>query len=181
MIPSAFSKCFRTRLTCLGILIILPTLIYFNSLQGSFNFDDRGLLEKEWLTNLEAYQENVHLGAFENRSLLLLTYALNNELHRGPPTQHPIELRDARLDSRDLVRLDLGQAPRRGCTAPRHEPSGVSHTLARDLKRSITPNRFLDQTVPGPTLRAPPEPTRLLGGAFATRINGSQFRHGGRV
>jgi protein O-mannosyl-transferase len=64
-------------------LILLLLLVYFNSLQGSFHFDDRNLIDREWIADLDAFNKNVHIAEFENRPVLLWTFALNNSLHKN--------------------------------------------------------------------------------------------------
>jgi tetratricopeptide (TPR) repeat protein len=65
------------------ILILLALLVYFNSLQGSFQFDDRNLIDREWISDMEAFQKNVHISQYENRPILLWTLALNNTLNKN--------------------------------------------------------------------------------------------------
>lgn len=74
---------FKTKFRSLLILTLLPILLYFNSLQGSFQFDDRNLIDREWIADLEAFQKNVHIGNYENRPILLWTFALNNTLKKN--------------------------------------------------------------------------------------------------
>ncbi len=73
----------KTQVWSLLILILLTLLVYFNSLQGSFQFDDRNLIEREWIADLEAFQKNVHIGQYENRPILLWTLAFNNTLNKN--------------------------------------------------------------------------------------------------
>lgn len=65
------------------ILILLPLALYFNSLQGSFQFDDRNLIDQKWIADLDAFNKYVSVGIFENRPILLWTFALNNTLHKN--------------------------------------------------------------------------------------------------
>ena len=76
--PESSSLKFKT--TYLFIIILLTTIVYFNSLKGSFQYDDRNLLTKEWIANLDSYAKNVNLSSFQNRPILLWTYAINNHL-----------------------------------------------------------------------------------------------------
>jgi len=73
----------KTKLWSLLILTLFPLLLYFNSLQGSFQFDDRNLIEREWIADLGAFQKNVRIGKYENRPILLWTLAVNNTLHKN--------------------------------------------------------------------------------------------------
>ncbi len=78
-----FSAPLKTQIGSLLILILLPLLLYFNSLQGSFQFDDRNLIDREWIADLEAFQKNVSIGNYKNRPILLWTFAVNNSLHKN--------------------------------------------------------------------------------------------------
>jgi len=51
----------QSKIACLLVLIILPTIVYFNSLQGAFQFDDRNLLNKEWIADLNSFNESVSM------------------------------------------------------------------------------------------------------------------------
>ena len=73
----------KTRIQGLLVLTLLPLLFYFNALQGSFQFDDRNLIDREWIADLSAFQKSVHIGQYENRPILLWTLALNNTLHKN--------------------------------------------------------------------------------------------------
>jgi protein O-mannosyl-transferase len=73
----------KTQIGSILTLISLVLLVYFNSLQGSFHFDDRNLIDREWIADLNAFNENVHIREFENRPVLLWTFALNNTLHKN--------------------------------------------------------------------------------------------------
>ena len=70
-------------------LTILCLIIYFNSLQDSFHFDDREMLDPPYTANLETFlkevnflftQGKLNFSNIKNRPVLLLTYALNNEI-----------------------------------------------------------------------------------------------------
>jgi protein O-mannosyl-transferase len=76
--PQSSSLKFKT--TYLFIIIFLTTIVYFNSLKGSFQYDDRNLLTKDWIANLDSYAKNVNLRSFQNRPILLWTFAINNYL-----------------------------------------------------------------------------------------------------
>ncbi len=81
MSPSLpFSRPVPSRIQAVLLLVCAGILVYFNSLAGSFQFDDRNLLEKPWIEDLDAFKEHVSLLDFQNRPVLLLTYALNNTL-----------------------------------------------------------------------------------------------------
>ena len=70
----------QSKIACILVLIILPTIVYFNSLQGAFQFDDRNLLNKEWIADLNSFNESVSMKSFQNRPVLLWTFAINNHL-----------------------------------------------------------------------------------------------------
>ena len=70
----------QSKVSCLLVLIILPTIVYFNSLQGAFQFDDRNLLNKEWIADLKNFNESISMKSFQNRPVLLWTFAINNHL-----------------------------------------------------------------------------------------------------
>ena len=76
--PESSSLKFKT--TYITIIILLTIIVYFNSLKGSFQFDDRNLLTKEWITNVDSYAKNVNLSSFQNRPVLLWTFAINNHI-----------------------------------------------------------------------------------------------------
>ncbi len=78
-----YSPSVKSKIRSLLILTLLPMLLYFNSLQGSFQFDDRNLIDRAWIADLEAYQKNVRIDKYENRPVLLGTFALNNALHKN--------------------------------------------------------------------------------------------------
>ena len=70
----------QSKIACILVLIILQTIVYFNSLQGAFQFDDRNLLNKEWIADLKSFNESVSMKSFQNRPVLLWTFAINNHL-----------------------------------------------------------------------------------------------------
>ena len=72
----------KSNISCILVLILLTSIVYFNSLQGAFQFDDRNLLNKEWLVDLNSFNRNVNLTSIENRPILLWSFALNNELNK---------------------------------------------------------------------------------------------------
>ena len=55
----------QSKIACILVLIILPTIVYFNSLQGAFQFDDRNLLNKEWIADLKSFNESVSMNLFK--------------------------------------------------------------------------------------------------------------------
>ena len=71
----------QSKIACILVLIILPTIVYFNSLQGAFQFDDRNLLNKEWVADLKSFNKSVSMKSFQNRPVLILTFAVNNHLN----------------------------------------------------------------------------------------------------
>ncbi len=89
-------------LFCVLVLIFATTTVYFNSLKGSFQFDDSKSLERIWVSNLDEYQKRVKMyalnepGGYEKlylslyhsisaRPTLLFTWALNNTLGKNNP------------------------------------------------------------------------------------------------
>ena len=70
----------KSRIAGIFLLTLVSSIVYFNSLQGTFQFDDRNLLSKEWLANLESFNNNVKFVSFQNRPILLWTFAVNNHL-----------------------------------------------------------------------------------------------------
>ena len=70
----------QSKIACILVLIILPIIVYFNSMQGAFQFDDRNLLNKEWIAGLKSFNESVSMKSVQNRPILLWTYAINNHL-----------------------------------------------------------------------------------------------------
>jgi len=78
-LPSKIQK----QLACVLLLVLSSTGIYFNSLKGSFQFDDVPLINSQWIENLESFNRSVKISSFENRPVLLWTYALNNSLGKN--------------------------------------------------------------------------------------------------
>ena len=70
----------RSKIACILILIFLSSIVYFNSLQGTFQFDDRNLLNREWIADLDSFNTNVNLGSVGTRPILLWSFAVNNHL-----------------------------------------------------------------------------------------------------
>ena len=70
----------RSKIACILILIFLSSIVYFNSLQGTFQFDDRNLLSKEWIADLDSFSTTVNLGSVGTRPILLWSFAVNNHL-----------------------------------------------------------------------------------------------------
>ena len=64
------------------LLVLSTTLVYFNSLKGSFQFDDVPLIKSHWLENTDAFYNHPRSGQIGNRPVLYWTYALNNQLAR---------------------------------------------------------------------------------------------------
>ena len=75
----------KSRIAGIFLLTFVSSIVYFNSLQGTFQFDDRNLLSKEWLADLESFNKNVKLISFQNRPILLWTFAVNNHLNPQQP------------------------------------------------------------------------------------------------
>lgn len=65
------------------IIVLVAILCYFNSLKGEFQFDDKELLQKPWIADTNAFNENVDWKALGNRPALLFTFAVNNQLSSG--------------------------------------------------------------------------------------------------
>lgn len=70
----------KSRIAGIFLLTLLSSVVYFNSLQGAFQFDDRNLLDKEWVADLESFHKNVKFSSFQNRPILLWTFAANNHI-----------------------------------------------------------------------------------------------------
>lgn len=79
IIPTALQK----QLACILLLIFCSTGVYFNSLKGSFQFDDIPLISSQWIEDLDAFDRFIEISAFNNRPVLLWTYALNNSLGKN--------------------------------------------------------------------------------------------------
>ena len=69
-------------LGCVTMLILISMLVYFNSLKGSFQFDDVPLIKSHWLVNTDAFFNHPRSGNIGNRPVLYWTFALNNQLAR---------------------------------------------------------------------------------------------------
>jgi len=72
----------KNLLGCVTLLILISMLAYFNSLKGSFQFDDLPLLQSPWMENLDAFDRHIRFSSFDNRPVLYWTFALNNQLAR---------------------------------------------------------------------------------------------------
>ena len=70
----------KNLLSCVVLLILISLLTYFNSLKGSFQFDDIPLIKSHWLINMEAFFDHPRSGQIGNRPVVYWTYALNNQL-----------------------------------------------------------------------------------------------------
>ena len=68
---------------CVLLLVLANIAVYFNSLKGTFQFDDLPLIQSQWVEDLEAFDRQVRFSAFENRPVVLWTYALNNTLGKN--------------------------------------------------------------------------------------------------
>ena len=68
---------------CLLLLILANIAVYFNSLKGAFQFDDLPLIQSHWVEDLDAFDRQVRFSSFENRPVVLWTYALNNTLGKN--------------------------------------------------------------------------------------------------
>ena len=75
--------------------------MYFNSLQGAFQFDDRNLLTKEWVGDLDNFNKSVKFRSFQNRPVLLWTFAANNQIDN----QHTFGFHLANLTLHILVSI----------------------------------------------------------------------------
>jgi len=76
-------KIIQKQMACIMLLVLSSTGIYFNSLKGSFHFDDVPLISSPWIENLDSFNSFVKIAAFENRPVLLWTYAFNNSLGKN--------------------------------------------------------------------------------------------------
>ena len=70
-------------MACVLLLVLSSTGIYFNSLKGSFHFDDVPLISSPWIESLDSFNRFVKITSFENRPVLLWTYAFNNSLGKN--------------------------------------------------------------------------------------------------
>ncbi len=87
----------RQTLCCVLVLILATTIVYFNSLKGSFQYDDITFQHRIWVSNLEEYEKRVKIFSFDNfspkvlflaisaRPVVLFTLALNNTLNKNNP------------------------------------------------------------------------------------------------
>ena len=78
-----FPTTIQKQLFCVLLLVLTSTGIYFNSLKGSFQFDDVPLISSPWIKNLDSFNRFVKITSFENRPILLWTYALNNTIGKN--------------------------------------------------------------------------------------------------
>ena len=69
-------------LSCVTLLILISVLTYFNSLKGSFQFDDIPLIKSHWLFDTDAFFDHPRSMQVGNRPIVYWTYALNNQLAR---------------------------------------------------------------------------------------------------
>jgi protein O-mannosyl-transferase len=72
----------KNNLVCVTLMILISMLAYFNSLKGTFQFDDVPLIKSHWLVNTEAFFDHPRSGKIGNRPVLYWTFALNNQLAR---------------------------------------------------------------------------------------------------
>ena len=77
-----FPSKIKSLLGCVTLLILISMLVYFNSLKGSFQFDDIPLIKSHWLINTDAFFDHPRSGQIGNRPVLFWTFALNNQLAR---------------------------------------------------------------------------------------------------
>ncbi len=75
-----FPSKIKSLLGCVTLLILISMLVYFNSLKGSFQFDDIPLIKSHWLVNTNAFFDHPGSGQIGNRPILYWTFALNNQL-----------------------------------------------------------------------------------------------------
>jgi protein O-mannosyl-transferase len=89
----------KKMLSCILILIFAITIVYFNSLKGSFQYDDYGSKNRIWVSNLDQYNKRVNfyyydgndstyfllrqILAINTRPAVLFTYALNNTIGKN--------------------------------------------------------------------------------------------------
>lgn len=87
MNPSVFVTRRAFQMRCICLLILLSSLVYFNTLKGSFHYDDQSLLSHLWISDISHFWQEVCLAEnaryIDQRVVLLFTYALNNTLRRG--------------------------------------------------------------------------------------------------
>ena len=77
-----FPSKIKSLLGCVTLLILISMLVYFNSLKGSFQFDDIPLIKSHWLVNTDAFFDHPRSGQIGNRPVLYWSFALNNQLAR---------------------------------------------------------------------------------------------------
>ncbi len=71
---------YKSRIGCLVVIILISQLVYFNSLKGSFHFDDPNYLSLPETANLKNFWEKTPWQNISLRPFLLLTFAFNNDL-----------------------------------------------------------------------------------------------------
>ncbi len=76
---------YKSRIACLIIIILMAQLVYFNSLKGSFQFDDPNYLSLPETANLKNFWEKTPWQNVSLRPFLLLTFAFNNDLRTNEP------------------------------------------------------------------------------------------------
>lgn len=83
MAPSPIPQTFRFQFSCILILVLVPLILYFNSLKGAFLYDDQRFQDYEWMQDLGQFKKDVHLRHIQNRPIYIFTIALNHSLNRN--------------------------------------------------------------------------------------------------
>jgi len=78
----------KKTISCILILVLAITTVYFNSLKGPFQFDDYSFRNRIWVSDLEQYNKRVKFFssdglAINSRPAILFTYALNNTIGKN--------------------------------------------------------------------------------------------------
>lgn len=70
-----FPSKIKNLLGSVTLLILISMLVYFNSLKGSFQFDDTPLIKSHWLVNTDTFFDHPRSGQIGNRPVLYWTFA----------------------------------------------------------------------------------------------------------
>lgn len=81
MVPSPVRETFRCQFSCILILTLVPTILYFNSLKGAFLYDDQRFQDYVWMQDLDEFRKDVRLAHIQNRPIFIFTIVFNHTLH----------------------------------------------------------------------------------------------------
>ncbi|QPJ64004.1 MAG: tetratricopeptide repeat protein [Candidatus Nitrohelix vancouverensis] len=70
----------QTNLIRSGVIASLCIIVYFNSLMGPFQYDDKEALSRSWVASISAFSNEVSWLEVANRPALIFSFALNKEL-----------------------------------------------------------------------------------------------------